>query len=92
MNMMVHSTTRGFLAMRSRQRILRNLIALIGLGKASVIGAGMALAVVGYADLAKHLLPVEIFDYVVTGVGPEAAASVGGLAGLVVALVVGLFR
>lgn len=89
---MNHSPRNSFLSMRDRQKVLRNLVALIGLGKAVVIGSGMALALVGYVDLARHVLPSQIMNFMTTGFPPEAAAGVGGILGLLVALIVSIFR
>lgn len=82
----------GAFRMRSRQRVFRNFVALVGVGKAAVVGAGLALAMFGYVDLAQHFLPGEMIRMVVNGIEPEAVASAGGLLGVVVGLIVGLFR
>jgi hypothetical protein len=78
--------------MRNRQRVLRNLIALVGVGKAAVIGSGLALALFGYVDLAQHLLPGTLMTMIVEGVTTEAVASVGGIVGVTVSLIAGLLR
>lgn len=78
--------------MRNRQRVLRNMIAAVGLGKAAVIGSGMSLALLGYVDLAQQVLPGDLIRLVLDGIPPEAAAGVGGLLGVVVGLIVSLFR
>lgn len=78
--------------MRNRQRVLRNLVAFVGLGKAAVIGSGLALALFGYVDLAEHLLPGTLITMIVEGVTAEAVASVGGIVGVIVSLIVGLLR
>ncbi len=80
------------LRMRDRQRILHNLVALIGLGKAAVIGAGVVLALVGYADLAEHVLSRELLAAIGSGLRLEAAAGIGGLIGVIVGLATSLFR
>ncbi len=80
------------LRMQDRQRILRNGIALLSVGKATVIGAGMALAVIGYVDLAANVLPDSMVDLAVNGFSTEAAAGIGGLLGAVTSLVIGLLR
>jgi hypothetical protein len=80
------------LKMQDRQRVLRNAVAFLGVGKAAVIGAGMALALVGYVDIASNVLPDAMVDLAVNGLSAEAAASVGGVIGAAVSLAVGLFR
>lgn len=68
------------------------MVALMGLGKAGVIGAGLVLALAGYADLAGPILPADLLAFVENGVPLEAAAGVGGFVGVVVGLIASLLR
>jgi hypothetical protein len=84
--------TKKITTMQDRQKIFRNLVAGVSLGKAAVVGAGLTLAFVGYVDLAAHVLPNQMIEMIVGEVSIEQAAGVGGVFGLVFSLIAGLLR
>jgi hypothetical protein len=82
----------SFFQINSNHVFLRNFVAILGLGKAGVTGAGISLVLLGYADLARPVLPANLLAIFEHGVALEAVASAGGLLGIIVALVASILR
>jgi hypothetical protein len=77
---------------RRKLKIWMNVLSVVALGKAAVSGAGLALVLYGYADLARPILPQNAIEMIQNGISLSSVAGVGSTIGVILALIVSLIK